>query len=108
MMVISRSEISYTIKTCYRDLYLVLIYEGGDSFTLQVIPITDSGNLVDAFNIRLDELKVLNLGFLYNSINPTLAVLYEDTKEQRHIKTYEVRVRSKVSMILDLFFNLSC
>lgn len=57
---------------------------------------TDAGNFGDAFNIRLDELKVLNLGFLYNCINPTLAVLYEDTKEQRHVKTYEVRLRSKV------------
>ena len=27
---------------------------------------------------------------------PTIAVLYEDTKEQRHVKTYEVSVRDKV------------
>ena len=27
---------------------------------------------------------------------PTIAVLYEDTKEQRHVKTYEVSLREKV------------
>lgn len=27
---------------------------------------------------------------------PTIAVLYEDTKEQRHVKTYEVSLRDKV------------
>lgn len=27
---------------------------------------------------------------------PTIAVLYEDTKEQRHVKTYEVSLHDKV------------
>jgi hypothetical protein len=27
---------------------------------------------------------------------PTVAVLFEDTKEQRHVKTYEVSLREKV------------
>lgn len=27
---------------------------------------------------------------------PTVAVLYEDTREQRHVRTYEVSVRDKV------------
>jgi DNA damage-binding protein 1 len=54
--------------------------------------------LQEAFNVRLDELKVLDLAFLHNCQVPTLAVLYEDTKEQRHIKTYEVSLRDKVSL----------
>ncbi len=31
---------------------------------------------------------------------PTIAVLYEDTKEQRHVKTYEVSLRDKVRAAL--------
>ncbi len=55
------------------------------------------GALQEAFNVRLDELKVLDLAFLHGCKAPTLAVLYEDTKEQRHIKTYEVSLKDKVS-----------
>jgi len=63
---------------------------------LQIIPIVD-GALQEAFNVRLDELKVLDLAFLHGCAIPTLAVLFEDTKEQRHIKTYQVSVKDKVS-----------
>jgi len=63
---------------------------------LQIIPIVD-GALQEAFNVRLDELKVLDLAFLHGCAVPTLAVLFEDTKEQRHIKTYQVSVKDKVS-----------
>jgi hypothetical protein len=63
---------------------------------LQIIPIVD-GALQEAFNVRLDELKVLDLAFLHGCDVPTLAVLFEDTKEQRHIKTYRVSVKDKVS-----------
>ena len=63
---------------------------------LQIIPIVD-GALQEAFNVRLDELKVLDLAFLHGCAVPTLAVLFEDTKEQRHIKTYQVSLRDKVS-----------
>ena len=50
--------------------------------------------------MRLDELKVLDLAFLHGCAAPTLAVLYEDTKEQRHIKTYETSFRDKVMLRL--------
>lgn len=53
--------------------------------------------MMEAFNIRLDESKVIDLAFLHNCNVPTVAVLYEDTKEQRHIKTYEISMREKVS-----------
>ena len=64
---------------------------------MQVIPIGDGGVMMEAFNIRLDELKVIDLAFLHNCNVPTIAVLYEDTKEQRHIKTYEINLKEKVS-----------
>jgi len=51
---------------------------------------------MEAFNLRLEELKVLDLAFLHNCNVPTIAVLFEDTKEQRHIKTYQVNMRDKV------------
>ncbi|KAG7666932.1 hypothetical protein KSW81_000683 [Nannochloris sp. 'desiccata'] len=60
----------------------------------KIIPIVD-GALQEAFNVRLDELKVLDLAFLHGCAVPTLAVLFEDTKEQRHIKTYQVSVKDK-------------
>jgi DNA damage-binding protein 1 len=62
---------------------------------LQIIPISRTGALCEAFNVRLDELKVLDIAFLHNSRYPTVAVLYEDTREGRHIKTYEVDVAQR-------------
>lgn len=62
---------------------------------LQVIPM-DNGNLTEAFNIRLEELHVIDMAFLHGCSVPTLAVLYEDTKHARHIKTYTVITKTKV------------
>jgi len=64
---------------------------------MQVIPIGDNCTLLEAYNVRLEELKVLDIAFLYECSTPALAVLYEDTKEQRHVKTYEVNMRDKVN-----------
>ena len=49
----------------------------------------------DAFNIRLEELKVHDVAFLHGYPKPTLALLYEDTKELKHLKTYEVLLKEK-------------
>ncbi|KAL4855081.1 DNA damage-binding protein 1 [Chlorella vulgaris] len=67
------------------------IYDG----LLKVIPMDERGGLQEAFNVRLDELKVVDLAFLEGCAAPTVAVLFEDTKEQRHVKTYEVSLREK-------------
>ncbi|ORX91440.1 DNA damage-binding protein 1-like protein [Basidiobolus meristosporus CBS 931.73] len=53
------------------------------------------GDLRDAFNIRLEELLIVSMTFLHGMAKPTLAVLYQDTKEARHIKTYEVSIKDK-------------
>ena len=69
---------------------------------MQIIPVGDNCALQEAFNVRMEELKVLDIAFLHNCTAPTLTVLYEDTKEQRHIKTYEVSLRDKVSITCSL------
>ncbi len=64
---------------------------------LQVIPIDNDGQLHEAFNMRIDELNVLDMRFLEGTLKPTLVVLYQDSKEARHIKTYEVNLKEKAS-----------
>lgn len=68
------------------------------TFAAQVIPINEAGKLQEAYNIRLDENCVVDMKFLHSPLGgrPLLAVLYEDTRRARHIKTYEVALREKV------------
>jgi DNA damage-binding protein 1 len=61
----------------------------------KIIPMDQRGQLRDAFNVRLEELQVIDLKFLHGGARPTLAVLYEDAKEGRHVKTYEVNVAER-------------
>eukprot|EP00271_Cylindrocystis_brebissonii_P010251 TRINITY_DN26392_c0_g1_i1.p1 TRINITY_DN26392_c0_g1~~TRINITY_DN26392_c0_g1_i1.p1 ORF type:complete len:1092 (+),score=241.19 TRINITY_DN26392_c0_g1_i1:211-3486(+) len=67
------------------------LYDG----LFKVIPIDSKGLLKEAFNIRLEELSVLDMKFLYGCAKPTIAVLYQDTKEARHVKTYEIQLKEK-------------
>ncbi|GJP48061.1 hypothetical protein CLOM_g7334 [Closterium sp. NIES-68] len=67
------------------------LYDG----LFKVIPIDSKGHLKEAFNIRLEELQVIDIKFLYGCERPTIAVLYQDNKDARHVKTYEVQVRDK-------------
>ena len=67
---------------------------------MQVIPIDEQGQLHEAFNIRLEELTVIDIQFLYGTAKPTVALLYQDTKDARHIKTYELAVKEKVVRLL--------
>ncbi|TPX39150.1 hypothetical protein SeLEV6574_g07407 [Synchytrium endobioticum] len=55
------------------------------------------GELGDAFNLRLDELQVYAMTFLDTDERdrPLLAVLCQDTKENRHVKTFEVAMPQK-------------
>ena len=57
----------------------------------------DSAGFHEAFNIRVDELQVLSMEFLYNCPRPTVALLYHDNKDVRHLRTYEVSLKDKVS-----------
>mmetsp|Transcript_12957 Transcript_12957/g.36428 ORF Transcript_12957/g.36428 Transcript_12957/m.36428 type:complete len:1117 (+) Transcript_12957:258-3608(+) len=62
------------------------LYEG----LFKVIPL-DGSRLQESFDIRLEELQVIDLKFLHGFTKPTLAVLHQDPKGNRHLKTYEIR-----------------
>lgn len=62
----------------------------------------------EAFNIRLEELNILDMCFLYNCSKPTLALLYEDTKKARHLRTYEVNLKEKARPRETSSFSDSC
>ena len=76
--------------------------------SLQVIPIDENGKLHEAFNMRIDELNVLDMSFLEGTQKPTLVVLYQDSKEARHIKTYEVNLKDKVCLTTAQLADSSC
>ncbi|KAF2310831.1 hypothetical protein GH714_017510 [Hevea brasiliensis] len=67
------------------------LYDG----LFKVIPFDNKGQLKEAFNIRLEELQVLDIKFLYGCSKPTIVVLYQDNKDARHVKTYEVALKDK-------------
>ncbi|KAF6166099.1 hypothetical protein GIB67_023809 [Kingdonia uniflora] len=67
------------------------LYDG----LFKVVPFDNKGQLKEAFNIRLEELQVLDIKFLYGCSKPTIVVLYQDNKEARHVKTYEVALKEK-------------
>ncbi|KAJ0018028.1 hypothetical protein Pint_11070 [Pistacia integerrima] len=67
------------------------LYDG----LFKVIPFDSKGQLKEAFNIRLEELQVLDIKFLYGCSRPTIVVLYQDNKDARHVKTYEVALKDK-------------
>lgn len=48
----------------------------------------------EAFNVRLEELHVIDLALLHGCAQPTLLVLYMD-KNECHIKTYTVSLLEK-------------
>jgi len=61
-----------------------------------VIPIDSKGQLKESFNIRLEEINVVDIQFLYGEKSPTICVLYEDNRNNRssrHIKTYKIAVK---------------
>ncbi|KAF0696243.1 hypothetical protein As57867_012953, partial [Aphanomyces stellatus] len=67
------------------------LYEG----YFKVIPMDGHGKLSDTFNIRLDELRVIDVKFLYGCAKPTICVLYEDYRAARHVKTYVILTKEK-------------
>ena len=61
-----------------------------------MIPIDDRGQLHEAFNVRVEELRVKDMKFLAGFPKPTVGVLYEDNKKARHFKSHTVSVKEKV------------
>lgn len=45
---------------------------------------------------RLEELVVVDMKFVHHSDDwPQVAILYQDSKGQRHLKTYKVQLKEK-------------
>lgn len=67
------------------------LYDG----LFKVIPLElDSNKELKAFNIRLEELHVIDIAFLHGCQVPTIVFIYQDSHE-RHVKTYEILMRDK-------------
>ncbi|XP_069757568.1 DNA damage-binding protein 1 isoform X2 [Narcine bancroftii] len=66
------------------------LYDG----LFKVIPLDRDNKELKAFNIRLEELHVIDVKFLYGCQIPTICFVYQDP-QGRHVKTYEVSLREK-------------
>ncbi|KAA0714579.1 DNA damage-binding protein 1 DDB p127 subunit [Triplophysa tibetana] len=66
------------------------LYDG----LFKVIPLDRDNRELKAFNIRLEELQVIDVQFLYGCQAPTVCFIYQDP-QGRHVKTYEVSLREK-------------
>ncbi|XP_037550398.1 DNA damage-binding protein 1 [Nematolebias whitei] len=66
------------------------LYDG----LFKVIPLDRDNRELKAFNIRLEELQVIDVHFLYGCQSPTVCFIYQDP-QGRHVKTYEVSLREK-------------
>lgn len=68
------------------------LYDG----TFKVIPINLNEKTLKSFNVRMEELVVPDITFLYGFTQPTIAFIYkEQTPEHRHLKTYELSLNEK-------------
>ncbi|KAJ6258970.1 hypothetical protein Dda_5865 [Drechslerella dactyloides] len=59
------------------------------------IPEDEIGNLDEPCPIRLDELRVVAMKFLYGTEVPVIAVLFTDSKNVTHLTSYEVVVSKR-------------
>ncbi|MGH0150674.1 UNVERIFIED_CONTAM: hypothetical protein FKN15_017842 [Acipenser sinensis] len=66
------------------------LYDG----LFKVIPLDRDNKELKAFNIRLEELQVIDVKFLFGCQVPTICFVYQDP-QGRHVKTYEVSLREK-------------
>lgn len=60
----------------------------------KVIPLERDQSELRAYNIRMEELKVIDLNFLHGCAQPTLVLIHEDY-HGRHVKTREISLRDK-------------
>ena len=67
------------------------LYDG----LFKIIPVVPGTGLGEAFNIRMEEIKVIDLALLHCTSEPTLLVLHDDNMGNCHLKTYEISVRDK-------------
>uniref|UniRef100_A0A0B7AQY1 DNA damage-binding protein 1 n=1 Tax=Arion vulgaris TaxID=1028688 RepID=A0A0B7AQY1_9EUPU len=66
------------------------LYDG----LFKIIPLEKENKELKAFSIRLEELNVIDMAFLYGCQNPTVALIHHD-QSGRHVKTYEVSLKER-------------
>ncbi|PVD33437.1 hypothetical protein C0Q70_04693 [Pomacea canaliculata] len=66
------------------------LYDG----LFKVIPLERENKELKAFNIRLEELMVIDMQFLHGCATPTVVLVHQD-HHGRHVKTYEISLRDK-------------
>ncbi|QSL66714.1 hypothetical protein MERGE_001098 [Pneumocystis wakefieldiae] len=57
--------------------------------------ITNNKSISETFNLRLMELNVITITFLFSCSRPTIAVLYQDSKYVKHLSSYEIIIQSR-------------
>ena len=67
------------------------LYDG----LFKVVPLEKDGKVQEAFNVRLEELQIIDMCFLHGTSVPTVCVLFEDGKQRRHVKTYKIILNRK-------------
>ncbi|XP_040569260.1 DNA damage-binding protein 1 [Lepeophtheirus salmonis] len=60
----------------------------------KVIPLDTETSELRAYNIRMEELQVYDIDFLYGTSQPTIALLHQDV-HGRHVKTREISLKDK-------------
>ena len=55
---------------------------------------TTGNTFLDHFNLPIEEVTIMSMVFLHGCQRPTLAVLFQDKKEVRHVKTYEIDLKN--------------
>nr|CAG4640606.1 EOG090X00HD [Eulimnadia texana] len=66
------------------------LYDG----LLKIIPLDKDVSEIKAYNIRIEELSIQDIGFLYGCQNPTVVLIHQDSLG-RHVKTHEISLREK-------------
>ena len=60
----------------------------------KVIPLEKDQAELKAFNIRIEELQIFDIQFLYGNAQPTIALIHQDV-HGRHVKTHELSLKEK-------------
>ena len=59
-----------------------------------MIPLEKDQAELKAFNIRIEELQIFDIQFLYGNSQPTIALIHQDV-HGRHVKTHELSLKEK-------------
>ncbi len=60
----------------------------------KVIPLEKDQSELKAYNIKMEELKVIDIEFLHGCPHPTIVLVHQD-QNGRHVKTHEISLKDK-------------